>query len=219
MTALSLFLEVHFTSSPAVHLGINCIQILLSGMTFRRFPELAAQQTSQTYSANVPDATPRSSSFTRWLRASLDPRDMIRDFKEFRKLPVFYSSWCSIFSAYNSQFIAFAASLSIASIYLTVTSTQHLFLIAQLIRNDLRFFHLTALCLHFSKARVITPIRLLQGSGQPVLLQAWRAPFCSPSSHENWGLCVRARGPYGESSIYHYYLSSLTISLGLSSCA
>jgi hypothetical protein len=67
-------------------------------MTFRRFPELAAEKSFRAPATNL--STPASftpSSTLRWLRDRVDPRDMIRDFREFRKLPVFYSLWCLLF--------------------------------------------------------------------------------------------------------------------------
>lgn len=63
----------------------------LSGITYRRFPELETEYISRVRSRDLTIIAAQRSSFRRWLFDRLDPRDMIRDFREFRKLPVFYS--------------------------------------------------------------------------------------------------------------------------------
>ncbi|KAH7920921.1 hypothetical protein BV22DRAFT_1198573 [Leucogyrophana mollusca] len=80
------------------------LEMILSGVTYRRFPELSTSRTAGAIKVDRAPAVSGTSSFSRWFFDRLDPREIIRDFQEFRKLPVFYTS------------------LSIASIYLTVLS-------------------------------------------------------------------------------------------------
>ncbi|KAH7915225.1 iron transporter [Hygrophoropsis aurantiaca] len=80
------------------------LEMVLSGITYRRFPELSQNRNTDITHGDQSTIDPRSQSFGHRLLGHLDPRELIRDFEEFRKLPVFYTS------------------LSIASIYLTVLS-------------------------------------------------------------------------------------------------
>ncbi|KZP26835.1 hypothetical protein FIBSPDRAFT_1040578 [Athelia psychrophila] len=75
------------------------VELILSGLAYRRFPELQSKPSRQ-----LPPTQADNKTNMRRILALLDPQDMIQDFTEFRKLPVFYTT------------------LSIASIYLTVLS-------------------------------------------------------------------------------------------------
>lgn len=91
------------------------VQLILSGLIYRRFPELQSRKVSQQ------DNNVTHKSNLHWVMACLDPRDMIRDFTEFRKLPVFYSAFfLSCSSPHHLPRIIPQATSSIASIYLTV---------------------------------------------------------------------------------------------------
>lgn len=118
-------------------------------MTFCRFPELATQQTSRAPTATLDITTRQSSQPIRWLRDRLDVGDMIRDFRDFRKLPVFYSLWYSNLVAYKTHIKDFVASLSIASIYLTV---RVIYLSCSFVRtNDLQVLSFDGTMLTFLK--------------------------------------------------------------------
>lgn len=109
VSALSAGVSYSFTASFLVCMtGASFfLEMYLTGATYHRFPELWSDRTSEARNDAAPIVAPADARTTSWhhrLLNFINPRDIICDFEEFRKLPVFYTS------------------LSIASIYLTVLS-------------------------------------------------------------------------------------------------
>jgi len=68
----------------------------LTGATYHRFPALWSDRTSEARNNEAPMVAPVDTRTTPWhhhLLNIVNPRDIICDFEEFRKLPVFYSEF------------------------------------------------------------------------------------------------------------------------------